>query len=128
MFVGDRKVKEMTVGERICKRRTQLNMTQEELAFKMGYKTRNAIYQYEKAENMKLSLIEKFANVLDCDVAYLMGWQETPKKPIEEQLADAYIHGDNTIELVKSFNELNEEQQRQIVLMLAFFKSQNEDK
>lgn len=129
---GEKKGCYMTVGQRICNRRQELGMTQEELAFKMGYKTRNAIYQYEKAENMKLSLIRKFAQALDCTEAYLSGWED---KSIEETLTEAYIKGQEVKELtpnteeekqlIRSFRELDEESQRQIVLMLAFLKEQN---
>lgn len=66
----------MTIGERIKQRRIELNMSQEELAKKMGYSTRNAIYQFEKKDNMKLSLIEKFAEALETTPSYLMGWED----------------------------------------------------
>ena len=66
----------MTIGERIKQRRLELAMSQEDLAKKMGYKTRNAIYQFEQKDNMKLSLIERFAEALDTTPSYLMGWDE----------------------------------------------------
>lgn len=69
----------MTIGQRIKKRRLELNMSQEELAKKMGYQTRNAIYQFEKKDNMKLSLIQKFADALNTTTADLAGWEEMEK-------------------------------------------------
>lgn len=66
----------MTIGERIKQRRIELGLSQEELSKKMGYQTRNAIYQFEQKDNMKLSLVEKFAKVLDTTPAYLMGWDD----------------------------------------------------
>ena len=66
----------MTIGERIKQRRIELEMSQDELAKKMGYKTRNAIYQFEQKANMKLSIVEKFASALDTTPAYLMGWED----------------------------------------------------
>lgn len=66
----------MTIGERIKQRRIELGLSQEDLAKKMGYSTRNAIYQFEKKDNMKLSLIQKFADALDCTPSFLMGWED----------------------------------------------------
>lgn len=69
----------MNIGERIKQRRIELGMSQEELAKKMGYTTRNAIYQFEKKDNMKLSIISEFAKALDTTEAYLTGWEEEEK-------------------------------------------------
>lgn len=67
----------MTVGERIAARRKDLNMTQEELAKKLGYKSRSSVNKIElEWSNVPLSKIQKVAAALDCDAAYLMGWQE----------------------------------------------------
>ena len=66
----------MTIGERIKQRRIELGLSQDELAKKMGYMTRNAIYQFEQKDNMKLSLVEKFAKVLETTPSYLMGWSD----------------------------------------------------
>lgn len=104
----------MTVGQRICTRRQELGWTQEELAYKMGYKTRNAIYQYEKAENMKLSLIEKFADVLGCSTSYLMGWDENP----EEQLIEAYKRKHEQEQLLLYFAQLSPEKQESVLNLI----------
>lgn len=108
----------MTVGQRICQRRTELGWTQEELAIKMGYKTRNAIYQYEKAENMKLSLIEKFAKVLGCTTSYLMGWEEPDATTAEDMLIEAYKKRATTERLLAYFMQLNPEQQESVLNLI----------
>lgn len=65
----------MTVGERIRQRRKELNLTQEELASKMGYKSRTAISNVEKdLEDLTTARVRKFAQALDCEPGYLMGW------------------------------------------------------
>jgi len=70
----------MTVGERIAARRKELNMTQEELAKKMGYKSKSSINKIEKeSSNVPLTKLEKVAKALDCDPQYLMGWDEEEK-------------------------------------------------
>lgn len=76
----------MTVGERIAARRKELNMTQEELAKKLGYKSKSSINKIElKWANVPLSKLEKVAAALDCDPGYLMGWedQQEIKPPAE---------------------------------------------
>ena len=70
----------MTVGERIAARRKELNMTQEELAKKLGYKSRSSINKIElEWSNVPLSKLEKVASALECDACYLMGWDDTPR-------------------------------------------------
>lgn len=79
----------MTVGERIAARRKELNMTQEELAYKLGYKSRSSINKIELAwSKVPLSKVEKVAAALECDAAYLMGWQE---EPVESGLRDRVL-------------------------------------
>lgn len=65
----------MTVGERIAARRKELNMTQEELARKLGYKSRSSINKIELSwSKVPLSKLERVAAALDCDAQFLMGW------------------------------------------------------
>lgn len=73
----------MTIGERIARRRKDLGLTQDELAKKMGYKSKAAISKIETNVNdITQSTVVKFAEVLDTSVAYLMGWEEEqPKVP-----------------------------------------------
>lgn len=67
----------MTVGQRIAARRKELKMTQEELAKKLGYKSRSSVNKIElEWAEVPLSKIEKVAAALDCDAGYLMGWSE----------------------------------------------------
>ena len=67
----------MTVGERIAARRKQLNMTQDELARKLGYKSRSSINKIEMEwSNVPLSKLEKVGKALGCSASYLMGWEE----------------------------------------------------
>ena len=66
----------MTVGERIKEKRLALNMSQEELAKKVGYKSRSSIQKIESARNLPLKKVRKMASALDCTPAYLMGWED----------------------------------------------------
>lgn len=74
-----------TLYDRIKSRRTELGMTIEELAHKMGYKDKSSISKIEKGKaDIPQSKIAAFAEALDTTPAYLMGWEEKPtptKKP-----------------------------------------------
>lgn len=94
----------MTLGQRISYRRQELGLTQEELAKKMGYKTRNAIYQYEQVDNMKLSLVEKFAKALDCSPSYILGWDD--EEPIKRELSEETATED--FEILTMYAQLSE--------------------
>ena len=65
--------------KRIRQRREELGMTQDELAQKLGYKSRSSINKIEKGENdIPQSKIVAFANALDIAPESLMGWAKKP--------------------------------------------------
>ena len=73
------------IGARIMERRQQLGLTQEELAFRMGYKTKSAINKIELGINdVSQSKVVKFAEALHTSVAFLMGWEDKKEKPTED--------------------------------------------
>lgn len=89
------------IGKNILKRRKELNLTQEELATLMGYKSKTSINKIEKGFNdIPQSKIMKFAEALRTTPSYLMGWQEPDyivKAPSGEEI------------LVERYRELDEE-------------------
>lgn len=67
----------MKLYKRIKARREELNMSQEELAKLIGYKSRSSINKIEIGENdIPQSKIKAFADALQTTPAYLMGWDE----------------------------------------------------
>lgn len=65
------------LGERIKKRRLELDMTQAELASRLGYSHKSTIGKIENGVNdITQSKIVDFAHALNTTVAYLMGWDE----------------------------------------------------
>ena len=71
------------IGENIAKRRKELGLTQEDLAARMGYKSKSSINKIEMGVNdIPQSKVVAFAEVLHTTPAYLMGWveEETHKK------------------------------------------------
>ena len=70
----------MELYKRIRKRREELGMSQEELAKKMGYKSRSSINKIEMGENdIPQSKIATFAKVLLVSEAWLMGYDDQIK-------------------------------------------------
>lgn len=81
----------MKIGDRIKKRREELNMTQDELAQAMGYKSRSSINKIEKGGNEPpQSKVVDFAKVLHTTPSYLMGWEDD--KPNAAPLAENKIY------------------------------------
>lgn len=66
----------MNIGDRIRQKRIELNMSQDELAKKVGYKSRSSIQKIEASRNLPLDKVTKMASALGCTEAYLMGWEE----------------------------------------------------
>lgn len=65
------------IGKRIKLKREALNMTQEELAKKLGYKSKTTITKIENGTNdIVQSKVKEFAVALNTTIAYLMGWEQ----------------------------------------------------
>ena len=66
----------MTIGERIAARRKELGLSQEELAKRLGNKSRASVCTVEKGkEDLTTSRLLAYARALDCTSEYLMGWE-----------------------------------------------------
>lgn len=75
--------------KRIKNRREELNMSQEELAKKLGYKSRSSINKIEKGENdIPQSKIAAFAAALETTPEYLMGWETPAPEPSPSYYVD----------------------------------------
>lgn len=65
------------IGKNIKLRREELGMSQEELANKLGYKSKSTINKVELGINdITQSKVVEYAKVLDTTISYLMGWDE----------------------------------------------------
>lgn len=90
-----------TLYDRIRARRTELGLTIEELAHKMGYKDKSSISKIENGKaDIPQSKIAAFADALETTPAYLMGWEENstaePKNPTGTRLPAEAIPVDPT--------------------------------
>lgn len=79
---------------RIRSRCEELGMSQEELAKRVGYKSRSSINKIELGKNdITQSKIAEIAVALDTTPEYLMGWQSEISKRVNEdevEVVDGY--------------------------------------
>ena len=82
----------MTLGEKVKLKREELNLSQEELAEKMNYKSKTSIHKIEVGiTDLPLSKVKELAAVLKTTPAYLMGWEDKSQEKennIFSQLTD----------------------------------------
>lgn len=72
------------IGDRIKMRRQELGLTQEELAKRMGYKSKSTVNKVETGKNdVNQSTAVKYTEALNTTVAYLMGWETLSDKIME---------------------------------------------
>jgi len=65
---------ETGIGKRIRAKRKELGISQEQLAARMGLKSKSTICKIERGEdNLTTDSIIKYAEALGCSVPYLMG-------------------------------------------------------
>ena len=107
---------------RIRARREELGMSQDDLAKKMGYKSRSSINKIELGENdIPQSKIEAFAKALETTTSWLMGWSEQKENPQPKaEGAKAKLH-----DMIDSLSD--ETIPRAEQLLQAAFPSENKD-
>ena len=65
----------MTIGQRIKERRKELGLSQEELANRLGNKSRASVCTVERdKEDLTTTRIRQYAEALETTPAHLMGW------------------------------------------------------
>lgn len=93
----------MDIGDRIKKRREELGMSQEELAKKVGYKSRSSVNKIEiDGRGLPQNKIVIFAKALETTPAYLMGWETIS----DEDIGNAFAN-DNLFEVINNISALS---------------------
>ena len=79
----------MTIGEKIKQARIDKGLTQEELAEKLGYKSRSSVNKIETGgRDIPRSQIKRIAEILDVSPISLLGFEdEKPTEPLTELTA-----------------------------------------
>lgn len=113
----------MHIGERIKACRVSRNWTQEELARKLGYKSKSTINKIELGINdIPQSKVVQFAEVLGVTTGYLMGWVNQSASEKNNQLAQLVTRlrqDDDFFKVVSDLAALDEKQYRGIKQLLA---------
>ena len=101
----------MTIGEKIKQRRLELGMSQQELAEKMGYKSRSAICLIEtnRETNLSVERIGEFAKVL----------QMSPLELIDTN-QDFVLRNKEEIELIIRYRSADVVEREMIQRLLAY--------
>lgn len=104
------------LGQNIKNKRLQLNLTQEELANKLGYKSRSSINKIELGINdISQRQISAFAKALNTTPAYLLG--------LEQENAETFVIV--SIKGKQKEYQTTEEQARIIESMIKEFKMEH---
>lgn len=108
-----------TVGDNILAIRKKLGWTQEELANKMGYKSKSTINKIEMGINdIPQSKIVQFAKVLRVSPAYLMGWEDDVKEQKNLSNDEKVSLTDEEKILLDLFNRVPEDKQQLVIQMI----------
>lgn len=101
----------MTVGDRIRKKRIELELTQEELANRIGVKDKTSVSKVESAgDNITTRTMTRYAKALGVTEAFLMGFED--KTVIETQDNDVWM-------LTECYSRLNDNQKNRLMAYLT---------
>lgn len=79
----------MQLADRVKLKRQELGMTQDDLAKKMGYRSRTSINKIEMGRPVSQKIIVRLAESLGVTPSYLMGWEdEENEKQQKESVPD----------------------------------------
>lgn len=122
----------MTIGQRIKKRRLELGLSQEELAKRMGNKSRASVCTVEKdKEDLTTDRIRKYAEALETTPTYLMGWEdENGELTLLGRVGTSYINGDflstvteDEIDILAKLRSIPEKDRTRVLDLLdSFYK------
>lgn len=106
----------MTIGERIKFKREELNISQDELARRLGYKSRSSINKIELGlQNLNQSKIKAIADALQTTPSFIMGWAEDKKEPTLENEDGLTENQQYLIDAIRNMSPENAKKLRVIV-------------
>lgn len=119
----------MTIGQRIKARRLELGLTQEDLAKRLGNKSRASVCTVEKdKEDLTTTRIRQYAEALSCTPAYLMGWEGG----VSEAEFDDYFEKTGETSRLKTyldaFAKLSPRSQEEVLNYIDYQRSKDDTK
>lgn len=99
----------MSIGHRIRSRRLELGLSQQELADRLGYKSRSSINKIELDErNLTQQNIKAIADALMTTPEFIMGWAEEEEN-MKKITANTYTLTTDEEEMLTEYVSLSEE-------------------
>ena len=119
----------MEFSDRVRRRREELRLTQDELAKRMGYKSRVSINKIENGRPVSQKIIVRLAEALDVSVPYLMGWDEKPAEELQGMgaLAAQLVMDQDAMEIAQDIMALDESDRYALRLVIASMKQKKTD-
>ena len=107
------------LGQRVADLRKRLGMTQEELAHRIGYKSKSAINKIELGgRDLPQKKIADIARALGVSPAYLMGWDED--KPEETgSLAAEFLLDPDLMAMAPDFLSLDAADRAMVMTLVS---------
>lgn len=106
----------MTIGQRIQRRREELGMTQEELAHRIGYKSKSSINKIElDIQQLKQAKIKEIADALHTTPDYIMGWEEE----IKEEPKPSITFTDEELRILKAYRSASDDTKNAVAAVLG---------
>ena len=111
----------MELSDRVRWRREELGLTQDDLAKRMGYKSRVSINKIENGRPVSQKIIVRLAEALGVSIPYLMGWDEKPAEELQGigALAGAVLSDPATMDMVQDYLSLSQADQATVRALVA---------
>lgn len=95
----------MNLADRVRQRREELGLSQEDLAFRMGYSSRTSVNKIENGRPCSQKIIARLADALGVGIPYLMGWDEEKQEQPTDELDGLSKEKQELIDFIKKLPE-----------------------
>ena len=111
----------MELSDRVRCRCEELRLTQDELAKRMGYKSRVSINKIENGRPVSQKIIVRLAEALDVSVPYLMGWDEKPAEDLQDMgaLAAQLLMDQDATEMARAYMAMDQSDRQAVRAFMA---------
>lgn len=117
----------MTIGNRIKKKRKEINLTQSELAKKINVSSQVISNWEREYTHPTHEDVTSLSDVLGVSSDYLLGRSESPNSTQDDEL-DAIRNDPSTSIMFKNWKEMSEEERRRALEFINFLKHERENK
>jgi transcriptional regulator with XRE-family HTH domain len=118
---GDTVIK-INIGKNILAARRELGLTQEELARRVGYKSKSTINKIETGvRDLPQKKIAAFADALGVTPGHLMGWDKAPAEELQGMgaLAAEVIMDPDAMEMARQYMAMDESDRQAVRNFMA---------